>query len=104
MIITQISDTHILARSSDRAVGCLRAETLRPCIADINRQRPDVVVHTGDIVQHGRPEEYAHVRAILAELEVPLFQDFTRDHPLGGDDVCPLADARCGSISDIELG
>ena len=73
MIITQISDTHILARSSDEAVGGLRAETLRRCIADINRQRPDVVVHTGDIVQHGRPEEYAHVRAILAELEIPLY-------------------------------
>lgn len=73
MIIAQISDTHILARSSDQAVGRRRAESLRRCIADINRERPDAVVHTGDIVQHGRPEEYAHVREILAPLEAPLY-------------------------------
>ncbi len=73
MIIAQISDTHILARSSDRAVGPQRADSLRRCVADINRRRPDAVVHTGDITQHGRPEEYAHVREILAPLRAPLY-------------------------------
>ena len=73
MIIAQISDTHILARSSDLAVGPQRADSLRDCVADINRRRPDAVVHTGDIAQHGRPEEYAHVREILAPLQAPLY-------------------------------
>ena len=73
MIIAQISDTHILARSSDRAEGRRRADDLRRCVADINRQQPDAVVHTGDIVQHGRPEEYEHVREILAPLEAPIY-------------------------------
>ncbi len=73
MIIAQISDTHILARSSDRAEGRRRADNLRRCVADINRQKPDAVVHTGDIVQHGLPEEYEHVREILAPLEVPIY-------------------------------
>jgi len=73
MVIAQISDTHILAKSSDEAVGASRAENLRRCIADINRQGVDAVVHTGDSVQHGTAEEYAHLREILAELETPLF-------------------------------
>ena len=73
MVIAQISDTHILARSSGEAVGEQRASNLARCIADINAQRPDAVVHTGDIVQHGLPEEYAHVREILAPLEAPLY-------------------------------
>ena len=37
MVIAQISDTHILAKSSDQAVGAARAENLQRCIADINR-------------------------------------------------------------------
>ncbi len=73
MVIAQISDTHILARSSDQAVGASRAENLRRCVADINRQGVDVVVHTGDSVHHGLAEEYAHLRGILADLAAPLF-------------------------------
>jgi len=73
MILAQISDTHILARSSDRAEARRRADDLRRCVADINRQQPDAVVHTGDIVQHGLPEEYDHVREILAPLRAPVY-------------------------------
>ncbi len=73
MVIAQISDTHILARSSDQAVGAARARNLGRCIADINRGGVDVVVHTGDCVHHGLAEEYAHLREILADLEAPLF-------------------------------
>jgi Icc protein len=73
MLIAQISDTHILTRDSRHAAAEGRAESLRRCVADINRQCPDIVIHTGDIVQHGRPEEYARLREILAPLEAPLF-------------------------------
>ncbi|MBT5050665.1 MAG: phosphodiesterase [Rhodospirillaceae bacterium] len=73
MIIAQISDTHILAKSSAHAMAASRAENLRQCVADINRQGVDVVVHTGDSVQDGIAEEYAHLRGILADLEAPLF-------------------------------
>lgn len=73
MLIAQISDTHILARSSDHAAGAARAETLRRCIADINQQGVDAVIHTGDTVHHGSAEEYAHLREILAGLHAPLF-------------------------------
>ena len=73
MIIAQISDTHILAKSADEAEGAARAENLRRCVADINRQGVDVVVHTGDSVHHGAAEEYAHLHEIVADLEAPFF-------------------------------
>jgi 3',5'-cyclic AMP phosphodiesterase CpdA len=72
MIIAQISDTHILAKSSGEAAGQSRAENLRRCVADINRQGVDVVLHTGDSVHQGMAEEYAHLRELLADLRAPL--------------------------------
>ena len=73
MLIAQISDTHILDESSDHPAARLRADCLARCVADINRQQPDAVVFTGDTVQHGRAEEYARLRELLAPLEAPLY-------------------------------
>ena len=73
MLIAQISDTHILVPGSEHPAASNRAENLKRCVADINRQQPDVVIFTGDTVQHGQPEEYAHLRALLAPLEAPLY-------------------------------
>jgi 3',5'-cyclic AMP phosphodiesterase CpdA len=73
LLVAQISDTHILARTSDEPAVQLRAECLRRCVEDINRHRPDAVVFTGDTVQHGQPEEYAHLRELLAPLKAPLY-------------------------------
>jgi len=73
MLIAQISDTHILASGSDDPVVRRRADCLRRCVADINLRRPDAVIFTGDTVQNGRPDEYAHLRKLLAPLEAPLY-------------------------------
>ena len=73
MIIAQISDTHIEANSSAGSDGAGRALNLRQCVADINRQDVDVVVHTGDCVHRGDPGAYAHLREILDDLCAPLF-------------------------------
>ena len=73
MLIAQISDTHILAHGSEHPSAELRADCLRLCVADINRQQPDVVIFTGDTVQHGQPDEYARLRDLLAPLEAPLY-------------------------------
>jgi len=73
MLIAQISDTHILAPESEHPAAGRRADNLRRCVADINRQRPDAVIFTGDTVQHGHPDEYAQLRALLAPLEAPLY-------------------------------
>ena len=73
MLIAQISDTHILAKTSDEPTAASRAQNLQQCVADINRQGADAVIHTGDSVQNGAAEEYEHLREILAGLEAPYF-------------------------------
>jgi Icc protein len=72
MIIAQISDTHIALDATD-ADRRLRDFVLT--VADINAldPAPDVIVHTGDIVHNGRPEEYAQAVATLANARAPVF-------------------------------
>jgi Icc protein len=73
VLVAQISDTHILAPTSDHPAAQLRAESLRRCVADINQQGPDAVLLTGDTVQFGQAEEYARLRELLGPLQAPLF-------------------------------
>lgn len=73
MLIAQISDTHILAPKADHPSVQLRADWLRQCVADINNQQPDAVIFTGDTVQTGQPEEYEHLKDMLAPLDAPLY-------------------------------
>jgi 3',5'-cyclic AMP phosphodiesterase CpdA len=72
MIIAQISDTHI---ALDAPNAEQRISDLALTIADINAldPLPDAIVHTGDIVHNGRPEEYARAAAILAMARVPVY-------------------------------
>src|SRR5262249_19750049 len=35
--------------------------------------RPDIVLATGDLVEAGKPEEYANLRRLLAPLSMPVF-------------------------------
>ncbi|MCH7865624.1 MAG: metallophosphoesterase [Proteobacteria bacterium] len=75
MIIAQITDTHLVSADAADPAFRARAENLRQCIADINGldPKPDAVIHTGDMTQHGQAAEFAHARALLAALEVPLY-------------------------------
>ena len=56
MIIAQITDTHLGAADAADQVFRARAENLRACVADINGldPKPDAVIHTGDMTQHGQ--------------------------------------------------
>lgn len=70
MLIAQITDTHIKlpGRLAYRQVDT--AAMLRACVAEIQslKQQPDLIVMTGDLVDLGRAEEYAHLQSILAPL------------------------------------
>ncbi|HUN68623.1 MAG TPA: phosphodiesterase [Burkholderiales bacterium] len=74
-LVCQISDLHIKlpGRLSYRKVDCARM--LARCVEEILRlpQRPDCVVATGDLVDFGRPGEYAHLRTLLAPLPMPVY-------------------------------
>jgi 3',5'-cyclic-AMP phosphodiesterase len=71
----QISDLHIRLPGllSYRRVDC--AAMLARGVQEILRlpQRPDVVLATGDLVDFGLPEEYAHLRRLLAPLPMPCY-------------------------------
>jgi 3',5'-cyclic-AMP phosphodiesterase len=73
VLIAQLSDLHV------RPPGVLYQG-----VADSNAQlgeaidrlhaldrRPDLVLVTGDLVDHGHPDEYAHVRVLLDRLAMP---------------------------------
>lgn len=72
MIIAQISDTHLIV---DGPGSARRIADFEAVVADIETldPAPDVIVHTGDIVQNGRPDEYAAAAEILARARAPVF-------------------------------
>jgi Icc protein len=89
MLIAQISDPHIVAAGKlfrgpvqGTAPDAERishefdtAAYLAQAVAALNAlvPRPDIAVATGDLVDHGAPEEYEHLRDLLAPLQMPVF-------------------------------
>ena len=89
MIVVQLSDPHIVARGkllrgfiqgvAADAERVMRefdtARYLARAVAAVNElvPRPDLAVLTGDLVDHGAPEEYEHLRALLVPLSMPVF-------------------------------
>jgi 3',5'-cyclic-AMP phosphodiesterase len=74
-LLGQISDLHIKVpgKLSYKVVDC--AAMLERCVQEVLRlpQRPDAMVITGDLVDFGRPEEYAHLRKLLSPLPMPYY-------------------------------
>lgn len=75
MLICQITDTHIKA---ERKLAYRRVDTagmLADCVAAVTRldPSPDLIVMTGDLVDLGRPEEYAELKTLLAPLRAPIY-------------------------------
>jgi 3',5'-cyclic AMP phosphodiesterase CpdA len=70
MLIAQISDPHIRqpGRLAYRRVDT--AAMLQACVRTVQAAvpPPDLVLLTGDLVDGGRPEEYAHLTALLEPL------------------------------------
>jgi 3',5'-cyclic AMP phosphodiesterase CpdA len=75
MLLAQISDLHIKPQRR-LAYGIVdTAAMLERCVEALLalKQRPDAVIATGDLVDLGRPEEYALLRELLAPLSMPLY-------------------------------
>lgn len=74
MLLAQISDMHVKAEGE---LLYRRIDTpgfLEQAVAHLNAldPRPDLVVATGDLVEGGKPEEYAHLKRLLAPLAMPV--------------------------------
>ncbi len=74
-LIAQISDLHLKAgqRLTYGVVDTLAA--LRHAVDHLNASlpRPDIVVISGDLVDFGRPDEYAVLAPELARLQMPCY-------------------------------
>jgi 3',5'-cyclic-AMP phosphodiesterase len=74
MLIAQITDTHVKFPGKLAYQRVDTAQMLRACVNALVRldPQPDLIVHTGDLVDVGLPDEYAHLKSILAPLKAPL--------------------------------
>jgi 3',5'-cyclic AMP phosphodiesterase CpdA len=73
-LIAQISDLHI-KRPGEKAYGVVdTAAAIERCVAHLNsmKPQPDRVVISGDLVDGGAAEEYAHLKRLLAPLKAPF--------------------------------
>src|SRR5882757_3950773 len=75
MLIAQISDMHVKAEDKLLYRRVDTAGFLERAVAHVNAldPRPDIVLATGDLVDGGKPEEYALLRRLLAPLPMPLY-------------------------------
>jgi len=75
MLVAHITDTHITTPGNlfygvvDTAVCLTRAVAALNCLDPL----PDLTVITGDLVDGGTPDEYAHLRSLLRPLRMPVF-------------------------------
>lgn len=72
----QITDTHIVAPGELAYSRSDTAGALRSAIETINAKLPLLdgivcAIVTGDLTDHGTPEEYAHFAAIMSDLKLP---------------------------------
>ena len=75
MLIAQISDTHISQPDPDEPHTLERINALEVFVAHIDdmEEKPDLIMHTGDVSQDGKPEEYETVKSVLSTLDIPVF-------------------------------
>ena len=97
MLLAQISDLHI---KRPGALAYRRVDTaayLSRCVAALNalEPRPDAVIVTGDLVDQGEPEQYEHLKALLAPLAIPYYL------LVGNHDLSPAA-GRAHAIHEFD--
>ena len=73
MLVVQMSDPHIVEEGLQLLGRIDTATMLQAAVAHVNGldPQPDLVLLTGDLVNEGKPEEYAHLRRLLEPLRAP---------------------------------
>lgn len=75
MILAQISDLHIAPPGVKLSGVVDTADYLQKALRQIGRLKPvpDALLITGDLVDHGRAEEYRRLRELLSPLAMPVY-------------------------------
>jgi Icc protein len=75
LLVAQITDLHVVGKDQLCQGRVATHAQLQEAVAHINGldPRPDVVLVTGDLTDHGTIEEYGVVREILAVLRPPVY-------------------------------
>lgn len=75
MILAQVTDTHIATPGRGPLGGLDTAGRLAACVSRVAALDPpaDAVALTGDLVDEGTDDEYAHLRALIAPLPMPVY-------------------------------
>jgi len=74
-LLVQITDTHIVERGTLLYGMADTARHLAEAVSQINemRPRPDLVLITGDLVEHPGAATYSHFRDLIAPLRMPVY-------------------------------
>jgi len=74
LTIAQITDLHVTT-SRDPLNQLRNEQRLRQVLRSIHelKPRPAAIIASGDLVDHGEPAEYAQLKTILAEAEIPIY-------------------------------
>jgi Icc protein len=75
VLIAQISDLHVAGPDARIREFVDTNENLARAVDFLNRHtpRPDVVLATGDLTDHGRRDQYAILRELLDGLDIPIY-------------------------------
>ena len=75
MLIAQISDTHICQPDPERPHTLQRINALKSFVEHVGKmdETPALILHTGDVAQDGKPEEYEIVKSMMGALNIPVF-------------------------------
>jgi 3',5'-cyclic AMP phosphodiesterase CpdA len=75
VLVAQISDLHVAEPGSFMREFVDANASLERAVRYLNglTRRPDVVIATGDLTDHGRPEQYGLLRELLEPIEAPVF-------------------------------
>jgi 3',5'-cyclic AMP phosphodiesterase CpdA len=73
LTIAQITDIHVTT-DKDPVNKARNAARLKQVLKNIHAlaPRPAAIIASGDLVDHGTPEEYAELKLALADVEIPL--------------------------------
>ena len=74
-LLAQLTDLHVMAHGRLARAGVDTPAMVRRCVDHVLalKQTPDAVAVTGDLTDHGRPEEYDALRELLARLPMPVY-------------------------------